>query len=218
MIITVIEKVHDVKQCLSKKELAIYRLLSPGRKKQWALGHCALKESYKRNKKRSKLRHDEIIIKKDRRGAPYISNEPLLKCSITHSGDFAIAAINKNSIGIDLELLRKRSEHFIDYITTPKEAKLAVYEDSPITTLWVIKESVLKALGRGLTISPRNAEIRSRFKSSWRVVVNEPRIKEKKWKVRTIKFRKYIMAIATKNGEKPELNWYKPPRIYSAQE
>jgi phosphopantetheinyl transferase len=96
-------------------------------------------------------------------GEPYIIG---LKnhISITHAGGFAAAAValDDSRVGIDLERVREFDdrESFLS-VAFPEEEKenLASLADRDIMTLWTLKESFLKIIGRGFAESLRTVKI-----------------------------------------------------------
>ena len=107
----------------------------------------------------------QISIENDPSGAPYarVNGNRLPGClSISHSGDRAVCAYTENHtcIGVDLEEIQIRPRNFLMEYFTP--AEIAEAEDLPlerqalwITAAWSAKEAVLKALGTGLRVDPR---------------------------------------------------------------
>ena len=76
--------------------------------------------------------------------------------SIAHSGGCAIAATGSANVGVDIELLgRKISRPLREYIVSDEE-KLLFKTDEDYLCAWVVKESVLKMRGSGVTGPPRS--------------------------------------------------------------
>ena len=91
-------------------------------------------------------------IRKTAKGQPYIydkkkKEKSKLNLSITHSGDFAIAAIGKGPIGIDIEKIEERSESFYKEAFTEKERNQISSNAELGTVYWTIKEAITKAIG-----------------------------------------------------------------------
>ena len=83
-------------------------------------------------------------IRKTAKGKPYIydtkkKEKSNLNLSITHSGDFAIAAIGESQIGIDLEKIEDRSESFYKEAFTEKERSQISSNSELGTVYWTIK-------------------------------------------------------------------------------
>ncbi len=104
----------------------------------------------------------QLCIENDTDGAPVakIPGVHDLSLTISHSGDFAVAAAifePAYPIGVDLELISERSDAFIhDYFT---EAEIALVQAARpeltaamMTAIWSAKESALKSLRLGLTV------------------------------------------------------------------
>lgn len=117
------------------------------------------------------LAPESFEIATESSGAPFVrhvSGERLpLSITISHSWSTAfcaLLAVPAAGIGADLELVEPRSERFVRDFFTPAEA--AAWEESPLAerpllanAIWSAKESVLKALGVGLTVDTRGVEI-----------------------------------------------------------
>ena len=94
-------------------------------------------------------------IKYNKYGRPYVENS--LDFNISHSGKYAICAIADNMhIGIDVEELKFVNFDIFNDIMNEKEWELI--KDSPNSIraffdYWTIKESVIKADGRGMSAS-----------------------------------------------------------------
>lgn len=104
----------------------------------------------------------ELTFGKNKYGKPYLLNDVQLKFNLSHSKKATAIAIHKNhnlSLGIDIECFNK-SEDIIDlafhYFSEsectmlkqyPAEQQLHVF-----FKLWSLKESYIKAIGKGLSI------------------------------------------------------------------
>lgn len=103
--------------------------------------------------------------------------------SISHSGDYVIMAVSDFPVGADIELHKdddylrlskvafcSEEEKYISNSTSKKE---------DFFKLWTLKESYMKALGRGFNLSPKsfcfninNNEIQIRGNEKWKFTVN----------------------------------------------
>lgn len=86
---------------------------------------------------------------------PYLVSHPLLHFNISHSEDYAVIAISRKNVGIDIEfmpddfdfttlLLEVFGDKEIVMIQSAANKKKAFY------TLWTRKEAFVKALGKGI--------------------------------------------------------------------
>ena len=128
------------------------------RAKEWLAGRYAVK----------KLASDfftfpmtSMQVKNAKNGMPILQVEGgnHLTISITHSGDYAAAAIAlaDNFIGIDVEKIEERPESWAKEFFTEKE--LIVNTPAFLTELWAKKESILKLLQIGLVVPAKDIEI-----------------------------------------------------------
>ncbi|TRX22984.1 4'-phosphopantetheinyl transferase superfamily protein [Flavobacterium franklandianum] len=86
---------------------------------------------------------------------PYLASHPLLHFNISHSEDFAVIAISRNMVGIDIEYV---SENF-DFIPLLPDIfndneissiQKAVNKKTAFYTSWTRKEAFVKGLGKGI--------------------------------------------------------------------
>jgi len=90
------------------------------------------------------------------KGKPRINNLQNVHYNISHSGHYVVCAVAPNEIGIDVERVRKVSLRIAErFFSEPEINDLMTRNDEDrmhyFITLWTIKESYLKAIGRGLT-------------------------------------------------------------------
>lgn len=106
---------------------------------------------YKQSGKRAK----DITIEKNAYGKPYFPDYPSIQFNISHSGDFVVCAVHDQQVGIDVEEVRvfdlcMAKQLFTEFeyweILAAENKSLACFD------IWTMKESYVKALGKGLAI------------------------------------------------------------------
>lgn len=103
------------------------------------------------------IENELIIFDTNIYGKPYLRNREDIQFNISHSGGWVVCAIDKQSIGIDIEQIKevnmdiaKRFFSHDEYnvlMSKEKEHRIPYFYD-----LWTLKESYIKAEGRGLSI------------------------------------------------------------------
>lgn len=81
-------------------------------------------------------------------GKPYLKNNEF-NFNISHSGDYVVCVISKNEIGIDIQQIRKINDLIVQKKFTVSEQEY-VKDDLTFTRVWTLKESYIKAIGKGL--------------------------------------------------------------------
>lgn len=90
-------------------------------------------------------------------GKPYLTDTPNVHFSLSHSGSWVVCAVSDHPVGVDIQQYRSirlnvANRFFhpdeVQYLSTltPAERENAFY------TLWALKESYVKADGRGLRL------------------------------------------------------------------
>ncbi|MDI7267638.1 MAG: 4'-phosphopantetheinyl transferase superfamily protein, partial [Myxococcota bacterium] len=163
---------------LGPAESSLYRQIgSRKRRVDWLGGRLAAKRlaaSYLLEVVGVRVAEADIGVVADTHGAPdvRIAGRPDLErllpaVAISHGAGRAVAVLApRNSgtrVGVDVEAIEPRSPAFSRHVLTEREARLA--EASPLnggtlTLLWTVKEAVSKALGVGMTIDPRDIDVR----------------------------------------------------------
>lgn len=103
----------------------------------------------------TKLDLKNIVLDYYSNKKPYLASHPKLCFNISHSEDFAVIAISKNEVGIDIEYI---SENFdftnllSDVFTSNEISSIENADDKKhaFYTLWTRKEAFVKALGKGI--------------------------------------------------------------------
>ena len=90
--------------------------------------------------------------------------------SLSHRGEFAVAAVEValqgRTFGVDIDRVEPRAGSFVRaYFTEGEQAAMACPEalehDRRVTAFWCVKEAILKALKKGLSVSADRVEVLS---------------------------------------------------------
>lgn len=89
----------------------------------------------------------DVTVLTDAHGKPFLKDHPAVHFSISHSGEWAVCALDDAPIGVDIEQIRS--------IDTERLATKTFGMTAPVTpetffSMWTHKESYLKAIGVGL--------------------------------------------------------------------
>ncbi len=93
---------------------------------------------------------------KDKNGKPFLEKHPEIYVNLSHSGPYAACALGEAPVGVDVEAWKKRSRwEGITRKLHPEEREDLWKTDEAerekrFLNLWVLKESFMKAEGRGL--------------------------------------------------------------------
>jgi 4'-phosphopantetheinyl transferase len=101
-------------------------------------------------------------------GKPYIPGSDGFQFNISHSGDWIVCAIHHLPVGIDIEEIKPVDFSVARSHFTPREYEHICNADDGnrlpcFYSIWTLKESYIKALGKGLSI-PLNSFCFSQFK------------------------------------------------------
>jgi phosphopantethiene--protein transferase domain len=114
---------------------------------------------------RLKINCNEIVFAVGANGKPAFPKGGNLHFNISHSGQWAVCALANVPVGVDVERLRKVNPGLAERFFSPDEvATLKALPPEMQTTkfiqLWTLKESFLKAIGRGLTRTLNSFSVR----------------------------------------------------------
>ena len=133
-------------QILHPVELQMYEAMSTGRKSDFLKGRYAIKSVFQ-DIHFNQMTHIHVAV--TGLGKPYVSSNPELFCSISHSNGYVAAAISKQAaIGVDIERIKSRHPSLLQNISDAEEIGClsSAYGPDIITTvLWSIKEAAAKA-------------------------------------------------------------------------
>ena len=151
-----LDKLPKAEDFLTERELKTYNDFKvEKRRREWLGGRYALK------KLASGLfifdmQHIEVRPKSSGQPALGVPGGTHLPVSITHSGDYAAAAIAVSgmSIGVDLEAVEPRSNAWAKQCFD--DAEISSFAPVFLTELWAKKEAVLKFFGVGLSFDTKD--------------------------------------------------------------
>lgn len=94
-------------------------------------------------------------------GKPYLEDDHGLYFNISHCSELAICAAAEHPVGADAEKIRDFPERVVKRCFTLKETEYIKKSKSPqkaFFQLWTLKESYVKAIGKGLIYPLKKAE------------------------------------------------------------
>ncbi len=100
-------------------------------------------------------------------GKAFLSDYTDIHFNLSHAGEIAVCAVSDEEVGVDIEEVRNFKKPVIKYICNDSELKyiesnyinIDLNPDETLTSLWTMKESLMKHVGKGLLISPKDISI-----------------------------------------------------------
>ncbi len=102
-----------------------------------------------------------IVIKKDRKGKPFVAGRDDIFISISHTKGAVMVGFSDSPIGVDIEQIKTRRKSVENRVFTSGESTLidaSTDENKAFFTLWTLKESYLKAVGTGFADNAKEIE------------------------------------------------------------
>ena len=97
----------------------------------------------------------ELGFSKDAFGRPFFLFDSNIHCSITHSFGWVIVALSNTPIGIDFEKIIPEQKEDLKLAFTENEWRKVANDSNLVFTLFSMKESYSKLIGKGFSIDPR---------------------------------------------------------------
>lgn len=95
-----------------------------------------------------------LRIEADSLGKPRLQAHAGIEFNVSHAGSFALIALStQGEVGIDIEQRHRDVANLDGYVLSPVERAWGIWSSKNFIELWVVKESVLKALGFGIAES-----------------------------------------------------------------
>lgn len=103
---------------------------------------------------------EEYTLGKRSLGKPYLIGRSDIFINLSHCSELAVCAVGENTVGADCEVIRRVKSGVVRRVCTESEAQeieRASEPDLAFTRLWTLKESFVKAVGRGISYPMKNA-------------------------------------------------------------
>lgn len=103
------------------------------------------------------LKNEDIRYTYNEYGKPFLENDKTFFFNVSHSGKWVVCAYGKCPVGIDIEAIQTIDLNLFSTFLSSEELKYVKFlkQEQQIDyfySLWTLKESYTKALGKGLTI------------------------------------------------------------------
>ena len=147
---------------ISEKRTVFIYLFDKGDGKETEERLCSITEDYALRSGLCEVSEDRFLLKRTERGKPYFPNSPEIGVSVSHSGEYAICALCRGDLGIDLQEHRRLVSETIEDAEArfkrmarrfyhPREAEF-VENDTFLRffAVWSAKESYVKYTGKGI--------------------------------------------------------------------
>ena len=95
-----------------------------------------------------------VMTSEDENGRPLLDHIPGLdkfRFSLSHSGDYAVCAVNGAPVGVDIEVIGKDGDKIARRFFAEDELKY-IYNAESFCHIWTLKESFMKAVGLGMKL------------------------------------------------------------------
>ncbi len=95
----------------------------------------------------------EMILSYNSHGKPFFRDYPGVCFNVSHAGDYVFGAVSDREIGVDIEKATRQIPELSDHAFTHADRKHIENSGDPTETIkvWVIRESIAKAMGLGIT-------------------------------------------------------------------
>lgn len=98
-----------------------------------------------------------LDIASNENGKPYLTAAPDVHFSLSHSAAWAVCAVSDHPVGVDIQQCRSFKPNIADRFFHPNEVQYLsslspAERENAFYTLWALKESYVKADGRGLRL------------------------------------------------------------------
>ena len=95
---------------------------------------------------------EKVPLCLDENDKPYVQGDPVY-LSISHSGNWAVCAVDQKPVGVDVEVIRGVQEKFVARVCSETERQYIRYGDAGCLQrfweCWTAKEALFKLTGKG---------------------------------------------------------------------
>lgn len=96
-------------------------------------------------------------------GKPFLSDYPSFHFNISHSGEYVVCAVHDAEVGVDIEKIGPFELQLAKGFFTEEEYKQVLEAEDGLSSfydIWTLKESYIKAIGKGLSIPLHSFNVR----------------------------------------------------------
>ncbi len=133
----------------------------------------------------------ESDLQTNEHGKLFLENE--CEFNVSHSGSYVVLATDSQSVGVDIEQIRERHFRVATKVFTPEEIQWMNKDVlHRFFTLWTQKESLVKAVGCGITVPLETISVMP-FQDGSPVEYNDSL-----WFCKTISYEGYMISVCGK--------------------
>ena len=151
------------------------------------------------------IENDAIVFSADENQKPYLKNDKNFHFNCAHSGQWVVCAVDDAPVGVDIERVKSvdfdianrffSDEEYTTLMNVHKSERTAHF-----FRFWTLKESYLKAIGKGLRQSLGSFTIRYLEKNIIQLIVNNEVVKKIFFKIYDIDSQYALSVCATSKG------------------
>jgi 4'-phosphopantetheinyl transferase len=118
------------------------------------------------------IKNSQLKFSNNKYGKPVLLQPEGINFNISHSGDWIVCALDNKPVGIDVEIIKPIDFNIAKMFFTEVEYNDLMTKDDNerlryFYTLWTLKESYIKAVGKGLSISLNSFAIHIEYDNIW---------------------------------------------------
>lgn len=179
------------------------------------IGELLIHYLYIQNHKES---YSSLVILRNQYGKPYCNNKAF-HFNVSHTGNWVVCIIDTKQVGIDIELMTDIDYEALISLFHPSESqqlKQTTNKKEYFFKLWTIKESVIKNIGKGLSI-PLNSFSICLGQDGISVHFEEEKFNSDEYRVKIYNFQQnYKLAACALHANFPEtINFLAPSHCLS---
>ncbi|TYR81432.1 4'-phosphopantetheinyl transferase superfamily protein [Priestia megaterium] len=114
--------------------------------------------------KRYGLKRKELEFSTNFYGKPFLCHYPFFHYNVSHSGEWVVCAVHDKTVGVDIEEVRPFDVQMAKGLFTEEEYRDLLNEKEKRTSvfydIWTLKESYIKAVGKGLSIPLNSFQVK----------------------------------------------------------
>ncbi len=151
------------------------------------------------------VENDAIVFSVDENQKPYLKNDKNFHFNCAHSGQWIVCAVDDAPVGVDIERVKSVDFDIAKRFFSDEEYNALMNVNESERTdyffrLWTLKESYLKAIGKGLRQSLGSFTIRYLEKNNHQLIMNNEKVKKVFFKIYDIDPQYALSVCATSKG------------------